>query len=100
MCTTWLTCLLPERGDKRVWLLILPASDVLLIHLDLLVACLIITCRAHEQVSKGQPAFEERLLVFQGVGVCWLLGPPLEASTKATMMAWGPTQASEQEGPL
>ena len=52
MCTTWLTCLLPERGDKCVWLLILPASDVLLIHLDLLFACLIITCRAHEQVSK------------------------------------------------
>ena len=50
MCTARLTCLLPEGSDKGVWLLILPAGDVLLIHLNLLIVCLIITCRTQEQV--------------------------------------------------
>ena len=49
-CTARLTCLLPEGGDKGVWLLILPAGDVLLIHLNFPAACLVITCRTQERV--------------------------------------------------
>ena len=77
MCTAWLTCLLPEGGDKGVWLLILPASDVLLNHLNILCACLIITYRAQEQVIWRSASFERPLLVLQGPGACWLLGPHL-----------------------